>query len=54
MPSNFEIAAIILLVVNIALSIYCLSKNHNQEEDYSANARNQALAAQRAVLAKRT
>ena len=52
MPSNFEIAAIILLVVNIALTIYCLSKKNS--EDYSANARNQALAAQRAVLAKRT
>ena len=53
MPSNFEIASIILLVVNIALTIWCLSKK-NSEEDYSENARNQAMAAQKAALARRT
>lgn len=31
MLSNFEIAAIALLLVNIGLSIYCLSK-HSEEK----------------------
>ena len=35
MLSNFEIAAIALLLVNIGLSIYCLSKK-SSEEDYAA------------------
>ena len=32
MLSNFEIAAIALLLVNIGLSIYCLSKKASEEK----------------------
>lgn len=32
MLSNFEIAAIALLLVNIGLSIYCLSKKSSEEK----------------------